>query len=48
MFDEHACSVRWCLLLLGTPGGALAAMSTTGLVWLAWRYPNVFTGSSPS
>ncbi|WP_433503688.1 DUF3040 domain-containing protein [Pseudonocardia halophobica] len=43
-----AVSVGVLLLLLGTPAGAVAAMLTTGLVWLAWRYPNLFVGSSPS
>lgn len=36
------------LLFLGTPDGALGAVLTTGLVWLVWRYPNGFTGSSSS
>lgn len=27
------------LVLLGSPGGALAAVAATGLVWLAWRCP---------
>ncbi|MEU7817472.1 DUF3040 domain-containing protein [Pseudonocardia sp. NPDC049154] len=43
-----ALSVGVLLLLLGTAAGAVAAMLTTGLVWLAWRYPNLFIGSSPS
>jgi hypothetical protein len=43
-----ALAVGVLLLLLGTPDGALAAMLTTGLVWLAWRYPDLFTGTTPS
>jgi hypothetical protein len=43
-----AVSVGGLLLLLGTAAGAVAAMLTIGLVWLAWRYPNLFIGSSPS
>ena len=35
-----ALSVGLLLVALGTPIGALAAMATTGLVWLAWRCPD--------
>jgi hypothetical protein len=35
------------LLVLGSPVGAVAAVLSTGLVWLAWRYPDAFIGSYP-
>ncbi|GAA4700693.1 hypothetical protein GCM10023215_44340 [Pseudonocardia yuanmonensis] len=35
-----ALSVGLLLVALGTPIGAVAAMATSGLIWLAWRYPD--------
>ena len=43
-----AVAVAVLLLLLGAPDEAVAAMLIIALVRLAWRYPNGFTGSSPS
>jgi hypothetical protein len=43
-----AVAVGIALLLIGAPEGALAAVVTTGAVWSAWRFPNVFTGPPPS